>query len=62
MGQLTDLTITGVNSIGEGYPSEIIQLTSAALPSASLSIIVIEYGSNYLYLQWTAPLDTGIGD
>jgi hypothetical protein len=51
-----------VNAIGEGFPSETISLTPAALPSTSQLIEVTEYGSNYLWLMWATPLDTGIGD
>lgn len=49
-GQLTSLQIVPVNAIGNGQPSSAIQLTPAALPSASQSITVTEYGLNYLAL------------
>jgi len=39
-----------MNSMGKGYYSEIVSLTSAALPSPSQSIAVLEYGPDYLLL------------
>jgi hypothetical protein len=54
--------VVPVNDVGEGIPSDIVLLTPAALPSASLSIVVLEYGASYLVLQWSIPLDTGAKD
>jgi len=61
-GVLTKLRITAVNAIGSGEPSAIVAYTSAALPSAVLLIEVVEYGPTSLWLRWTVPLDTGVGD
>jgi hypothetical protein len=61
-GVLTNLRIIAVNAIGSGEPSAIVNYTSAALPSAVLLIEVVEYGPTSLWLRWTVPLDTGIGD
>lgn len=61
-GQLTQLQIVPINSIGSGQPSDPVLLTPCALPSASQLIQVLQYGPNYLKLQWNIPLDTGVGD
>ena len=61
-GQLTSLRVTAENLIGEGVPSDVIKLTSAALPSASELIEVTEYAANSLALSWSVPQDTGIGN
>lgn len=61
-GELSQLRVTAVNSIGQGAASEVIELTSAALPSAPESIRVVEYAASYLHLEWDAPLNTGVND
>jgi hypothetical protein len=62
MGALTRLRIRAENAIGIGEASEEIQLTSAALPSASQRVWILEeagYGPNFLDLVWLKPADTG---
>lgn len=61
---LTALRVSGVNAIGTGVASDLVYLTAAALPSAIQSIVVEfeGYGSDFLLLQWTRPVDTGIND
>jgi len=59
---MTELRVVPLNAIGRGQPSDSVFLTSAALPSASLNISVSEFGESYLVLEWTVPLNTGIGD
>jgi hypothetical protein len=64
-GQLTDLRIVAINAKGAGYPSDVVQYTPSALPSASQLIDVNEdtgYGPSHLLLEWTVPLDTGADD
>ena len=61
-GVLAQLRIVAMNSLGYGTPSQSIQLTPAALPSAPGSIIVTAYGGDYLALSWTSPTDTGASD
>ena len=60
MGVETELRVSAKNSIGYGSTSEVVRLTSAALPNASSEIRVTEYGPNYLDLAWETPTDTGI--
>lgn len=63
-GVLTTLRVVAKNSVSSTYGeySETIQLTPAALPGPSASILVVEYGENYLLLQWSVPADTGAGN
>ena len=63
-GELTSLRVVAKNAVGAEYgaASETIQLTPAALPGTSSYIQVVEYGENYLLLEWDVPADTGAGD
>ena len=62
--ELTSLRVVAKNAVGAEYgaASETIQLTPAALPGTSSYIQVVEYGENYLLLEWDVPADTGAGD
>ena len=58
------LRVIAINSIGEGTPSDKIDLIPSALPSApaSISVTTALLRKDYNDLVWTASTDTGIGD
>ena len=61
-GVSTHITVTAINSVGNGISSTSITLIPLALPSAPASVSVADSQKNAMTLQWSVPSDTGIGD
>jgi hypothetical protein len=61
-GQAGSLRVVPYNALGQGEPSDPIQLVPAALPTPPAVIRVTYHREGYLTLDWDVPVDTGGGD